>query len=99
MNGKKWANSDGLENGLCIRGLLAPEQLEHATGLQRDSKKRLGEILLNCGYVTESDVTDCLAAQYYMQVSDLAKVRSKPDARLTYSRQLRTVSPRFACQG
>jgi type IV pilus assembly protein PilB len=63
------------------KGILSPEQLEHATGLQRDSKRRLGEILLSCGYVTESDVTDCLAAQYYMQVADLATVRSKPDAR------------------
>jgi type IV pilus assembly protein PilB len=60
--------------------LLTPAQLECALNVQRESRKRLGEVLIDCGFVSEEDVTTFLSYQYKMRVADLQTVRPKPAA-------------------
>jgi type IV pilus assembly protein PilB len=49
---------------LLERGLLDEQQLEHALALQSRSGKLIGEILVDCGFVTRFALARVLAQQY-----------------------------------
>ncbi len=45
------------------KGFITPEQLKNALSIQEKTGERLGDILLNLGYVTETDIAKVLAEQ------------------------------------
>ncbi len=51
---------------LIERGLITPEQLEHALALQKQSEPRqlLGEVILEQGMCTADQITEALASAY-----------------------------------
>lgn len=61
-------------------GLITAEQLELALKTKLESNLRFGEVLTALGFVTEDQVTECLANQYGYPVADLAFVTPEPEA-------------------
>ena len=51
------------------KGLLSEEQLEHALAHQTETGRRLGETLVELGYVSRSALTRALAAQYGLELT------------------------------
>lgn len=49
---------------LLERGIISQEQLDEALKVQKESKKLLGEVLVDLGYATEEEVMVCLTTQY-----------------------------------
>ncbi len=62
------------------RGILSPVQLERAVELQRESRRRFGEILVSSGLVSEEDVVGCLSDQYDMPVADFTSFEPQEEA-------------------
>ncbi len=54
--------------------------LKEALEVARDSGKRVGEALVDLGFVDEEDVTKALAAQYDMEYVDLDKIEIPADS-------------------
>ena len=57
---------------LVLQGACKPEQVETALGMQKGAGKRLGEVMIDAGMVTEDDVAKAMARQYRMEFVDLA---------------------------
>lgn len=57
-------------------GLLTDEQIAQALKMSQGSRKRIGETLVELGFVSEGDVTKALASQYDLEYIDL----DQPDA-------------------
>ena len=49
---------------LKVRGLVTEEQLERALEVQATTGKRIGEILVDMGFVADDDVTNAIAERY-----------------------------------
>jgi hypothetical protein len=65
---------------LVRQGVITQAHLDDALKQQRRKRKRLGEILVQLGFAKESDVADCLAAQFGYQVIDLTDLVPEQDA-------------------
>ncbi|QYK56496.1 MAG: hypothetical protein KF733_03225 [Fimbriimonadaceae bacterium] len=65
---------------LIHKGLLSQDQLQEALKAKLSSNMRFGEVLTALGYVTEEDVTLCLADQYGYEVVDLDTIVPEPEA-------------------
>lgn len=59
---------------LLEKGLITPEQLEHALNEQQKSSGLLGRILVDLGFVTEADILSTLGAQTGMPAANLPKM-------------------------
>ena len=64
---------------LLEKGLVTPEQLEHALNEQQKSGGLLGRILVDLGFVTEADILSTLGAQTGMPAADLPKINVPPE--------------------
>ena len=53
---------------LLEKGVLTKDQLNHALSIQKNTKSKLGNILVNQGYLKESDLKKILAEQYNLSV-------------------------------
>lgn len=51
--------------------LLRPEQLDRALEIQRGTGKRLGEVLLELGWIFEQDIARAIATQFDLKYVDL----------------------------
>ncbi len=60
-------------------GLLAPEQLEMALAEQRETGARLGDILINNGYITEQQLVEVLEFQLGIPHVILANMKIDPE--------------------
>src|SRR5919197_4246810 len=60
--------------------LLRPEQLDRALEVQRGSGKRLGEVLIELGFLYEQDISRALANQGGLKYLDLAASSVDPRA-------------------
>ena len=60
---------------LLEKGLITPEQLEHALNEQQKSNGLLGRILVDLGFVTEADILSTLGAQTGMPAANLPKIK------------------------
>ena len=83
--------------------LLRPEQLDRALEVQRGSGKRLGEVLIELGFLYEQDISRALANQGGLKYLDLAASSVDPRAasRLNpeVGQRLRAVPVRFEAEG
>jgi len=59
---------------LLEKGLITPEQLEHALNEQQKSGGLLGRILVDLGFVTEADILSTLGAQTGMPAANLPEM-------------------------
>ncbi|WP_432502393.1 GspE/PulE family protein [Kineococcus arenarius] len=67
---------------LVEKGLLLPEDLDHALNEQRNGegpRRRLGQILVDLGLVSEAELALCLADLLSLEHVDLSKVSISPD--------------------
>ncbi|WP_304458207.1 GspE/PulE family protein [Alicyclobacillus sendaiensis] len=60
-------------------GMLAPEQLEMALAEQRETGARLGDILINNGYITEQQLVEVLEFQLGIPHVILANMKIDPE--------------------
>lgn len=60
-------------------GLINEEQVRQAIALQQRSDKRLGEILIDLGFVNERDLADALARQYGFNRVHLEQAEVAPE--------------------
>jgi MSHA biogenesis protein MshE len=65
---------------LVREGLLTHEQLEEALLMQQGTGRRLGELLVEWGWVNSRGICEALAEQYEMEFVDLATVDLDPAA-------------------
>ena len=56
-------------------GLVTDEQVESAIGRQKETRKRLGQLLLEDGVVTQLDLTKALAQKFGVSFLDLTSTR------------------------
>ena len=61
-------------------GLITQKQLDNAMKTKLGTTLRFGEILTALGYVTEDQITLCLADQYGYKVADLSFVEPEQEA-------------------
>jgi len=54
---------------LVEQGLLKDDELEHALALQQKTGKRLGETIVECGFVSGPDLATALATQYGVELT------------------------------
>ena len=61
----QFKQSNSFEDHLHTRGLITAEQMEQARSVhEKTPRKRLGQILLEMGVISEEDLLACLAEQY-----------------------------------
>lgn len=60
--------------------LLTPEQLEQALATKEETGQRLGEILVDLGFLTRRQIAAVLAEQYGLELLDLARTEIDPEA-------------------
>jgi type IV pilus assembly protein PilB len=65
---------------LLRKGLLNNRKLQRGLRVASESKRRIGDVLIDLGYASEEEIVQCLADQYGFDVVDLATVQSDPDA-------------------
>lgn len=67
---------------LLTAGKITKDQLDHAIETQRtgETRKRLGEILQDLGYITEIDILKALSIRVGCPVVDMNKLEVNPDA-------------------
>lgn len=65
---------------LIARGKITEQQLQMALKGRRGSRRRIGEVLTDMGFVSELDVAECLAEQFGLQLVDPATLSPGPDA-------------------
>jgi len=61
-------------------GLINQQQLDNAMKTKLGTTLRFGEIMTALGYVTEDQITQCLADQYGYRVADMAFVEPEKEA-------------------
>ncbi|MBS1715375.1 MAG: hypothetical protein JST30_13680 [Armatimonadetes bacterium] len=61
-------------------GLITPDQLDVAMKTKMGSTLRFGEILTALGFVSEEQVTQCLADQYGYRLADLTHAEPEKEA-------------------
>lgn len=75
--------------------LISEKQLETALGLQKKNGSKLGDALVELGFVTSNDMLECLARQLKIPYIDLQHYKYRPEtARLlpeTYARRFRAL--------
>ncbi|HWD38388.1 MAG TPA: hypothetical protein VG944_06035 [Fimbriimonas sp.] len=64
---------------------ITQSQLETALQIQKQTKRRLGEVLISQGFVDEDRIASCLARQYGYEVVDPAGLEPSDDALDTIS--------------
>ncbi|WP_308470206.1 GspE/PulE family protein [Kineococcus rubinsiae] len=67
---------------LVEKGLLVPEDLDHALNEQRSvagPRRRLGQILVELGLVSEAELAQCLAELLGLEHVDLSRATPSPD--------------------
>ena len=69
-------------------GFLKREQLEEALRIQRETKQRTGEVLLELNYVTERQIMKALEFQYRIPLVDLNDMQINRDVAQLISEQL-----------
>ena len=72
------AGGDRLGEILLREGLVTREQLAQALTEQKNSKHRLGYVLVKLGLVQELEITKVLARQYRMPAVDLTRFEVDP---------------------
>lgn len=65
---------------LVAKGKLTPQQLEIGLRGRSSIRRRLGEVIVALGFVTEEDITDCLAEQYGLTIVDPASMAPEQSA-------------------
>jgi type IV pilus assembly protein PilB len=73
----RWAPLGSMLSGA---GLLEPEQLERALAVQEQTGQRLGEILVELGFLTTREIASALAEQYGLEFIDLSHTEIDPKA-------------------
>jgi MSHA biogenesis protein MshE len=68
-----------LGNLLVTRGLIAGRDLERALARQSDEGGRLGDIVVELGYITEQALLELLAEQLRMDVLDVNRMQLDPE--------------------
>jgi len=74
---------------LLHRGELTTRKLKRGLQVAHDTRRRLGDVLIELGYASEEVVTNCLAEQYGFPFQDLSQVHSTPEA-------LKKLTPEYA---
>jgi type IV pilus assembly protein PilB len=74
---------------LVQRGSLSAKKLERGLTVASQSKQRLGDVLVDLGYVSEDEIAQCLAEQYGFEFEDLSEAHPNPSA-------LEKLTPDFA---
>ena len=59
---------------LIASGKIIPEQLEAGLAAQKGSGKKLGEILIEKGFITEDDIAKALSEQLHIEMVDLLTI-------------------------
>lgn len=62
-----------------VRKLITAKQLADAIEEHRETRRRLGEVLIRRGWATEEQVSEALAEQYAMKVVNPSKVKVDRD--------------------
>lgn len=65
---------------LLRKGLLDNRKLQKGLRIASESKRRIGDILIDLGYATEEEIAQCLADQYGFDIVDMDAVQSEPGA-------------------
>src|SRR5574337_502869 len=63
-----------IEDTLLSSGIISREQLDKAKEVQNKEGIKLEDALVKLGYLTYSEIFQCLAAQYNLPVIDIAKI-------------------------
>jgi MSHA biogenesis protein MshE len=83
--------------------LLRPDQLDRALEAQRGSGKRLGETLIDLGFLYEQDISRAIAVQNDLQYIDLEASSVDPRAaaklRPEIGQEIRAIPVRFDADG
>ena len=83
--------------------LLRPDQLDQALDLQRNSGKRLGQLLIDLGWLYEQDIARAIAIQSGLPYIDLEASSVDPRAaaklRPELGKEMRAIPVRFAPTG
>jgi hypothetical protein len=83
--------------------LLRPEQLDHALEVQRGSGKRIGQVLIELGYLYEQDIARATALQHDVPYIDLEASSVDPNAaaklRAEVGQELEAIPVRFEAGG
>lgn len=74
---------------LLRRGVLDRRKLDRGLRVSQESKRRIGDVLIDMGYVDEDQIAQCLADQYGFELEDISQV--KPTAAA-----LSMLTPEFA---
>jgi len=75
---------------LVERGHITDEQLQEALAAQKQTTQRLGEILMDLGYVEEEPLYQCLAEQLGVEYANLKKNPPDPNVASLISRETAT---------
>ena len=74
---------------LLHRGDISAKKLQRGLKVAHDTKRRLGDVLVDLGYASEEIVTRCLAEQYGFVFQELGDLKPNPKA-------LDKITPEFA---
>lgn len=74
---------------LLHNGELTARKLKRGLQVAHDTRRRLGDVLIDLGYASEDVVTHCLAEQYGFPFEELDKVHPQADA-------LKKLTPEYA---
>lgn len=74
---------------LLSRGRITREQLDTALNERKGRRQRLGEVLVELGFVREEDIAECLAEQFGFQFVDASQLEPDQEA-------LQLLTPVFA---
>lgn len=65
---------------LLHKGALDRRKLARGLKVAQDSRRRLGDVLIDLGYVSEDEIVNCLAEQYGFEREDMNAVQPDPAA-------------------
>lgn len=65
---------------LLHRGVIDAPKLERSLKLAQITKQRIGDVLVDLGFVTEDDIARCLSEQYGFEIEDLENLKPDPKA-------------------
>jgi type IV pilus assembly protein PilB len=69
-------------------GLITPHQLDHALMLQKSKSKRLGKILVELGYVSETQIAEALAQQLSLPFVDCLQYQISGEVKSLVPREM-----------
>ncbi|MCD6360622.1 MAG: Flp pilus assembly complex ATPase component TadA [Armatimonadetes bacterium] len=75
---------------LVERGHITDEQLEQALETQKQTTQRLGEILMDLGFIEEEPLYECLAEQLNVAYANLKKLSPDPNVAGLITREMAT---------